>query len=702
LATTYEDAKQLHSVLERKHERRHWELKSLRRYWQGDYWADQEDRAGVAGVAQLFRDLKGSQSDVGPDLKLVHNILQEVCVKYQTFLSPVPMVRTFVDPPYSDKKKAAASRKERAIYGTWWANRIAVRMAEIAWYLPLMGDCFTGIWPDFERKIPRFLLRSPEIAYPVKSVDGGTLDQIIFKQDLPERVVARLYPDYVLQADEKKGRFRPRTGKANAGGERTVEFIEYSDEIEYGMWAGTQTLKQINHDFGYNLFGQMSFIPVPGSDFNHGAVEQIVSLVEMGNALHSLMFQATLENVFPTMVIVDPSKAPEQIARGPGSVIPLNPGGSVGYLTPPVAALPAQLGFLRDNQDKILEASGMPRVAFGQSPTTSIATGAAINELQGAGTGSTVEMVQGVGIGPELTAWNEKCLDMYQTVFKKDTINLYGTERKSIADLNPRSFALTFKGGDIVGSTRNEVVFSPHMDDHEKLVMMLQALGGGLVSKGYARDQIGISDNDAMVEEILAEQLQDGVLGALVAQLQQDPSEAHAQQLEQQGVSVVEALAAVPQAQPPVPHPLLAAPAGPGGAPSPGGGSPAGTFPGGPGGVSAPPMSLPPGAPPPEGPAGAPSPAAPAPGAPAAGGNITVQQAQDAFGTVQLQGRAWLVGEIVAKGSTASAVEVAISDPADKAALQQAATFPVIFHVVHGEPQEDALEIVAQPAAQAA
>jgi hypothetical protein len=42
----------------------------------------------------------------------------------------------------------------------------------------------------------------------------------------------------------------------------------------------------------------MSFIPVPGEDFNHGAVEQIVSMVEMGNALGSLLFQATLENVF--------------------------------------------------------------------------------------------------------------------------------------------------------------------------------------------------------------------------------------------------------------------------------------------------------------------------------------------------------------------------------------------------------------------
>jgi hypothetical protein len=258
----------------------------------------------------------------------------------------------------------------------------------------------------------------------------------------------------------------------------------------------------------------------------------------------------------------------------------VNEGGSVDYLTPPVQALPVQVAFLRENQDKILEASGMPRVNFGQAPTSSVATGKAINELQGAGTGSTVEMVQGTGIGPELVAWNEKALTMYQSTFKKDTINLYGVERSTL-DVNPRNFALTFKGSEIVGSPRNEVVFSPHMNDHEKLVMGLQ--GVGRQPRGRRSTCVNSSasrDNDAMVEEIFQEQLEEGLLAATLLEMQSDPSEQNAQVVGATGTQIIEG---IPSA---AAHPLLALgqqqPPSPGGPPAAGGS----TFPGAPGGVT--------------------------------------------------------------------------------------------------------------------
>lgn len=706
MALTYDDVKELHQQLDKRDHVRHRDLRALRRYWQGNYWnqgeGEEGSRAAVSSVQQLFLDLKGSMNDLGPDLKLVHNILQEVCVKYQTFLSPVPMPKTFIDPPYSDTRRKQSTTKERVINGTWWANRMTVRMAEVAWYLPLMGDCFPCIWPDFDRKIPRFIVRSPEIAHPIRSWDGTSLDQIMFRWEANTRDLKRQYPDYVERSPNKAGRFRPRVARANAGGERKAEVIEFSDTMSYQLWADDQLLKTIDHELGFNLFGQMSFIPVPGEVFNHGAVEQIVNLVEMGNALHSLLFQSVFENVFPMMVIEDPAKAPEQIMRGPGAVVPVNAGGKVYYETPPEAALGVQMAFMRDNADKILEASGMPRVNFGQSPTTSIATGAAINELQGAGSGSTVEMVQGTGIGPELVAWNEKALTMYQTVFKDDDIHLYGTERTQLIDINPRSFALSFKGSDVVGSTRNEVVFQPHMNDHEKLVMGLQGLGAGIYSKKYVREQLGIADNDAMVEEILAEQLEDGVLQAIVQQFAQQgaPAEAEPAALAQ-GITLIEGAPVTPPAIE-GPHPLLAAgapgtpgpapaPAGPGGPPGPAG--PAiGNFPGGPGQVVAPPLPLPQGAPPPGGsapgaPTGHPSPSA------GAGTSVTVQQALAAFQNVQINGHAWLVGEIAAKGRTSDVVEIALTDRSDEAPLKQAATFPVMFHIVTSAPTEQSVEI---------
>lgn len=672
MAVTYEDVQQALQELTEKHERRHWELAALRRYWQGHYWDDSTNRAGVSNVSQLFRDLKANQSDVGPDLKLVHNLLQEICVKYQTFLCPVPMIRTFRDPPFSETKRKQATLKERVLYGTWWMNKMAKRMGEIAWYLPLMGDCFLGVWPDYDKKLVRMIVRTPENAHPVRSLNYDSLDAIIFRSEISERQLRDAYPNY--QNVQPQRRFG-RSTKPSYGA-RKVEVLEYSDDREYVKFAGGQEVKRIPHGFGFNLFTQVGFIPVPGEDFNHGAVEQIVSMVEMGNALNSLMFQATLENVFPTMVIKDPAKAPADILRGPGSVIPVNPGGDVTYLTPPAQALGVQMEFVKENANKVLEAASMPRVSLGQSPATSIVTGAAVNELQGAGSGSTVEMVQGTEIGPGLSDWNEKALFIYANEFRDISVPMYAIERKTGFELNGRgdASAFTFKGSEIIGSYRNEIVFSPHMNEHDRLVMNLQALGANLISKAHVREQMGVADNDAMVEEIYGEAVEEGLIGAMIQSFQQDPSEQNVEKTEAQVASFVDVNA------PSQPHPLLTL------------------------GQSAP--GLTPAGPP--GPGGhAPGPAAPtSPSAGAPAGGITLQQAQTDFLGVQgVQGKVWLIGEIVQQGGTQGPVEVAITNPADKEVLTKGLPqYQLSFKVVQGEPQEQSVEVTpgTQPQQQAA
>ena len=91
---------------------------------------------------------------------------------------------------------------------------------------------------------------------------------------------------------------------------------------------------------------------------------------------------------------------------------------------------------------------------------------------------------------------------------------------------------------------------------------------------------------------------------------------------------------------------------------------------------------------------GAPSgaaPQAPAGAAPTTG--VTLQDALNVLGQVPLQGRAFLVGEIVATGQTNDAVEIAVTDDADRQPLQDAATFPTVFHTVAGEPREQFAEI---------
>jgi hypothetical protein len=251
----------------------------------------------------------------------------------------------------------------------------------------------------------------------------------------------------------------------------------------------------VEHGFGFNLFEHLKFIDVPDEVWGHGAVEQAINLNEMGNALYSLLFQSVIENVFPRLVLIDPAKAPEEIETGPGAIIPINQGGGVEWLHPPTEALNVQQNFANMNDHNIKESTGMPEVQFGQSPATSIVTGKAVNELQGAGTGSMVEMVQGVGIGNGVVNWNEKAISIAQRLFREDQMYLFGAEYSSSLDLVPQRFALTVKGKELVGSPRNEVIFAPAINPHEKLVMWLQAKGGGKGSTSNAVE-IAITNPD--------------------------------------------------------------------------------------------------------------------------------------------------------------------------------------------------------------
>jgi hypothetical protein len=680
----YDNVVRLKDELGRTYQERHFDFKQLRKFWHGRYWDNVDSSAH--GVGQLFKDLRGG-SDVGPELKLVHNVLQEVCVKYQTYLAPLPMIRVPTDNPESTQARAKATLKERVLYGLWAEGDMASVFRDLGWFLPLFGQAYIGAFPDFDNNVIRPILRSPENAFPIPSFDPSGTSGVIFSWKVRESTLKRDFPNYnAEEANPRKGRF-----KRGQDPDPEIELMEFCDGTEWRRWGGQQELNGVQHDYGFCMFEPVKFINVPGEVWGHGAVEQAVSMVEMGNALGSLIFEAALQNVYPPMVVVNPTKVGEEIPTGAGAVIAVNEGGSVSYLSSPNGGLLASSQLLRENERIIKQSTGVNDANFG-NVDASVITGKGVNALEGAGMGGMIEMVQG-SLGGAIVNWNNHALFMLKRQFAEDTIYLQGVRPRSIADMKPQEFNVTVKGKQITGSFRNEVTFSPLIGQDAKLVMSLQMIGAGLASKQYGRDQVGIPDSVAMDEEIFNETIDGAILGAYVQALT-EPTPEGGQAAQEKAGSYLEGLAVVASAAPPAPHPLLGAPSGAAGAPAPGGE----TFPGGPGGVSAPPLSLPQGAAV-SSEAGAPSGAAAAP-SPASGG-VTVQDAMQAFASVQLAGRAWLVGQIAAEGQTSDAVEVAVTDDADRQTLQAAATFPVVFHKVAGEPQEESVEIVAsaQPVA---
>lgn len=670
---SYTDARTLLQELEPEYAERHLAHKKLRLFWQGRYWDDTKS----VSLANLFRDQSDKPSDYGPDYKLVRNLIFDVCVKYQAFLSGLPMIRTFVERPDSRLAQARADLKERVLYATWGQANMNQTLNRISWYGPLMGDSFLGIWPDFDDCCVDAVIRSPQFAYPVQNFDGEKLDAILFCWKTTQRKAQRAFPNWdgkTTSAPVPVGEYSAQPQNA------TVEILEYSDSKQFVRFVGGQMVNGIEHNLGFNLFDQVPFIQVPGEPWNHGAVEQSVNLVEAGNALWSLQMQAAIDAAFPRLHLNDPMKFGETIDTGPGAILVSNPGGKAEYLIPPSSV--AGVEMLQEYERAVKQDTSMPDVSFGNFEG-SIATGKAINALQGAGTGSLVEMVQGVGHGVALTNWNEKALTMYQRMFSDDQIYLQGIRPSSTLDINPRQFSVSFKGKEIVGSPKNEVTFGPYIDMHTKMVMGLQGLGAGIFSKEYVRQQVGVADSEEMQEAITKEVLEEAFITALVNELTAGPT---AENVDSSLASATGFLEGKP-VRAPLHAPLAQSPA-PAAPPAPAAGGPAfGSLPGG-GQTVSPPLALPQGAPPPQ------QLAPGAQAAPPASSTVSLQQAQGTFAQVQLAGRAWLVGQIVAQGR-ADTVEVAIIDPADQEALQQAASFQVAFHIVSGEPQEESVEIGA-------
>ena len=655
---SFDEVHATYEELDKDYAERHSDHRRLRQFYHGKYWQEADEQA--TGLMSLFRDLRRS-SEVGPDLKLVHNLLQEVVTKFQTYLSPLPMINVPIDPPMGERNKQRATLKERYLYGLWGMSNMNQILCHGAWYLALMGDCFIGAVPDPETNLVVPVLRSPEYAYPIPSFTPGGWDGVIFRWEVGERAIARNFADYQPRNERMKG--RSRRGKET---EPLVEFIEYHDGNEWARWADGVKLNGVQHDYGFNLFQQMKFIPVPDEVWGHGAVEQAVGMVEMGNALKSLMFQAVLENVFPRLILENPQKFPEEIDTGAGAVIGVNEGGKAYWLHPPTQLIGSQMQFSVANDQAVKEATFMPDVNFGNF-NASIVTGKAINELQGAGTGSVVEMVQGVGMGSVLVGWNERAIHIGQNTFRDENIRLHGHITPGVADVNPKAFALNLKGKELQGSTRNEVVFQPYIGAHEKLVMGLQALSGGLVSKRYVREQIGIPDSTAMEEEIFTERIEEGVLAAGLEAMTQ--AAANPEQIEADGLGFLEGTAG----------PAPASPLG---------------------GAASPMPMLPPGAAPMMGslPTAGPPPSQGAEPGPAESSSktVTLDDAVAAFQTVHTEGRVFLIGEIVQRGSTTDDIEVAVTNPADRETLSKGLpqfAGMLFFTVVEETPREQFVEV---------
>ena len=663
------------AMLEARYSDVHLTMRHLRRFWQGHMWSDEEQM--TRSMVSVFRDLRhGDGSDREPDVKMTLPLIEATVSKFMALLVNPPQI-SMSRPPigYAGLRKEEtcaelADQNEKFLYGLHARGNVRRHFSRQSWYLPLMGSCFSAVHPDFKDKTVRFVTASPEFAYPVWDAYRENLQAVGFKYEVPVDVAVRQWGPEVRQLAARANR-SPWSIARRTPSAQTITVIEwYDDQVKQTLVAGHQ-VQGVDHNLGYCPWEQTRFYDVPDEDFGKGVIEGNVPLFQKLNMLDSLELQAIIENVFARLVIIDPAMAPEDIDNSAGGVIPVGKGGDVKWIAPPSTTTDLSNSMAR-GIDFSQKGTHLPPAIYGEGVASSITTGKAQHEAT-LPTGNIIEYVQG-NIADTLESLNEKAIDMTTTIFANRKVVFFGKQFKNQgwagAIEKPEPFRLELqKGSDLKGWSEHELTFQPLLSMHEKVVMNLQLAGAGLVSKRYQRDAIGIADNDAMQEEIFAEQRFEIQVSALVAQAQ-----AGALTFDQ----LESAFVALEKGGTP------SSPVAPGGVP---------TAPTPPPGMMTPPGALPPGNQPPDpnaplapgtpnptpdianagdmANAGLPPVAAGQPSVPATG-EFSLQGAIGDFSRIKkLKGQVWLLGEIVQRGSTDGPVEVGTELPIDKATINQ-------------------------------
>jgi hypothetical protein len=671
-----------------------------------------EDEAAMTrSLVSVFRDLRhgGAEADREPDVRVTLPLIESVVAKFMAQLTTVPQINVLTPPiGYAGLRKeetarALADQNEKYLYGLWEQNRVRRHYAKQAWYLPLMGACFQGIQPDFDSKTVKYMTRSPEHAYPVWDTEMEHLEALMFKWEVPADQAVRTYGSEVLQYIQE-GRGNGLRGLFSFGSRKpknpVLEIVQWWDHDSKTTLVGGHKMQEVQHGLGFCPWTHTPFYLVPDEPFGKGVIEGNVALFQKLNMLDSLELQAIIENVFARMVIINPAVGPEDFDNGPGGVIAVGLGGDVKWVSPPATTTDLSQSMGR-SMDFVQRGTHLPGSAYGEGVASSITTGKAQHESL-MPTGNIIEYVQG-NIADSWERLNEMSVDMTAKVFANRKVVFFGRQyTKEGLFSQPKQFQVTVDGADLKGWVRHELSFQPMLNMHEKIVMGLQLAGGGLVSKRWQRDQVGIVDNDAMQEEILSEMQLEAKLASIMGMLGQPGSGITPDMVEnwflamEKGGTAPDITPAAPAAAPGMPPGAPGAPAGPLGLPMPpGGAAPPAAPPAPASGDQTLPIATNPGD---NGPAG-PFPGIPAPpGGGQSEGQFTLDGAVGDFSRLKkVKGRIFLVGEIVQKGSTDGPVEVDVTNPIDKSTiingLPDEYHGQLTFHTVPGEPEEQHVEV---------
>lgn len=451
---------------------------------------------------QKWQGIVYEPSPSDSDRRQVHivvNLLNPIVEAKRALWSVVPEIRV----PYKsldDADMRMTDTLERVYRALWHENRIGEKLGDGGWYAALLGTAVMMVYPDFEKKRPRLVARSPYGFYGVPKnleQDGTEWSQVMFVTKMRRRQAARMWP----------GKGIPEDGDL-------CHVIEFMDEEE--KFTVIEELELVVKGPVKNKVGSVPVVTIPnisqpGQWWGKGDVEDAIPVINELNKRFNVENQAFSDQAGAPWEAIEPDMDEKDISLDPDAINVFSAGG--GLKKSSTGGLPWQIyqsnQQLRSYIDMVTDMPEVIRSMFGGSNIS----GKAINNMMGP-IQARMELRQRY-LYPRLEMMNQHMMQVWAAYWGEDTHVLHGS-------IKGRRYNLEIVPKDFEGYYENEVYLdsSAYFDVQSKVIIGLQMIAAnGLSIKTFIQKMNPFVDDYTAEKEQIDKEQQERIQMAMTAQM---------------------------------------------------------------------------------------------------------------------------------------------------------------------------------------
>jgi hypothetical protein len=440
----------------------------------------------------------------GVDANVVANFIDIVARDLSEVMAPLPAVNCSAANQVNDRARAFADKRTRIASNYFQHSDLAVQMYSGAdWYITY-GFLPFVIEMDEEAKLPRIRIENPIGAYPEFDRYGRCI-AFAKRYTMTVGELVSQFPEYESQLLGHRGYDQDMTAQ--------VEMIRYNDADQSVMYIPSKSNLILSQ--ARNPLGKMNVVVArkPSIDGElRGQFDDILGIQLLRNRFALLAMEAAEKSVQAPIVL--PQDVQELQLGGDAVIRTSNPAGVRRVeLSIPQGAFTE--GALLNQELRV--GARYPEGRTG-NVDASIVTGQGVQALMGA-FDTQVKSAQAI-FAAALRDVISICFEIDEMIFP---------EEKTIRGVDSGSpYEITYRPAkDIKKDYSADVRYGmlAGLNPAQGLIFMLQALGGGLISKDLAMRELPFTVNVSQeLEKIEIEKMRDALLGSLTAYTQAIPT----------------------------------------------------------------------------------------------------------------------------------------------------------------------------------